>query len=67
MSKIIISELDRRINRSTVLCFDTAMRRIQKYIVKNIDETFPSKEFSDWCNSDTDKPFVWNKNRYHWS
>ena len=67
MSKYKINEIDQLVNKDKTLATDTAINRIKAYILKAIDPTFPIHEFDDWCNSDTEKPFKWNKNTYHWS
>lgn len=66
MTRHYISEIDRKVNRGQEVGCNSALRRIQKYIVKHIDETFPPDEFMDWVNSDDEKPFRWNNRLYYW-
>jgi hypothetical protein len=48
------------------MCFDVALQKVQNYIKKTIDPSFSESEFEKWCNSDSEKPFKWNKNTYYW-
>lgn len=66
MRKINVCEIDSQINKD-VISLDTAMERVYNYIVEQIDPTFPTEEFTEWVNSDEEKPFRWNKKLYHWS
>lgn len=67
MSKYVIADIDRQVCKGSCISLDTAMRKVQNYIIKHIDATFPCSDFKTWYCSDSDKPFVWNGNRYHWS
>lgn len=65
--KYVIAEIDIAVNKDEVHSLETALRRIYKYINKNIDDTLPEDQFKKWCDSSDDKPLVWNKNRFYWS
>lgn len=67
MRKYIIADIDKKVCKGGCASFTTAMRRIEKYIIENIDETFPIEQFKEWYNGDSEKPFIWNKKSYHWS
>ncbi len=66
MSKFIINEIDREVNTDKTISTQVAIGRVKSYIIKKIDPTFPKEAFDDWCDSDSDEPFRWNKNSYHW-
>lgn len=66
MRKYYISEIDLEVNEGRSICLDVAMKRVQRHIAETIDLTFPAKEFTDWCDSDTEKPFKWGSALYYW-
>lgn len=67
MSNVDICELDKKLNQGRCLSAERALKRVEAYIIKTIDPTFPEKEFMDWVDSDSDKPFRWNKVCYYWN
>lgn len=64
--KISISAIDKKVNHG-VCGFEPAMKKVEKYIIKNYDKGFEIKLFREWLNSTDDKPFKSNKNTYYWS
>lgn len=67
MSKYVIADIDNAVNEGRNIQLEVAMRRIIKYITETIDAKFCAEDFKEWYNSDSEKPFVCNNNRYHWS
>lgn len=66
MRKYYISDLDIEVNEGRSICFDIAMSRVYKHIVKKIDSTFPESKFIDWYMDGADKSFRWNSINYYW-
>lgn len=66
MSKYSIAELDERVNGDKIISLPSALKEIEKYIIKNIDANFEVKKFHNWLDSSDEKPFRCNKNRYFW-
>ncbi len=66
MRKHYISEIDIRVNKSPVMSFDYAMKRIEDYIIKHIDPDFNTAEFKIWYSDGADKAFICNSIRYYW-
>lgn len=66
MSKIVIVELDKIVNKGKLIQLDRAMKNVTKYIIKNIDSTFCYKSFEEWLESGDEHPFKWGKNTYYW-
>lgn len=64
--KYYICQLDQQVNKGKNASLDTALRNVLKYIQKQIDDTFPEREFMDWVDSDSTKAFKWNRNRFYW-
>lgn len=67
MSKYVIADIDKSVCGGGCISLDAAMRKVQNYIIKNIDETFDVDQFKDWYSGESEKPFVWNNNRYYWA
>jgi len=66
MSKYIICDIDKMVNKNKQIQLDKALLNVSKHIEKNIDKTFPYDIFKEWLDSGGDKPFKWGKNTYHW-
>lgn len=67
MSKYFIDSLDKKVCKGEAVSFDRAMRLVERYIVKNIDPTFPVEKFREWVDSDAESPFKHSRNHYYWS
>lgn len=66
MKRINVCDIDKMLNTNTVP-LDIALKKIENHIVQEIDPTFPVEEFEAWVDSDTDRPFRWNRKLYLWS
>lgn len=66
MSKVVICELDKKVNEGKNVQLPEALTRIMNYIVKEIDPSFDKEGFKEWLDSGEDKPFKSGKNRYYW-
>lgn len=66
MSRYIICEIDKEVNKDKQVQLDKALKNVAKYITKTIDETFPLDKFQEWLDDGEDKPFEWNGNKYYW-
>jgi hypothetical protein len=66
MSRYIICEIDKEVNKDKQVQLDKALKNVAKYITKTIDETFPEDKFQEWLDSGEDAPFEWNHNKYYW-
>lgn len=64
--RINVCELDKKINAEKNISAEQSVKNIARHILKKIDETFPEKEFFEWVNSDSEKPFKHNRNSYYW-
>lgn len=51
---------------SNAMSFDSWVNKVEKYIIKNYDNTFPIDKFKEWYDSDSDEPFKWGKYKYYW-
>lgn len=67
MSKYYICDLDKNVNGQQIIDVETALSKVEQFILKTIDPTFPIDQFREWTRSDSEKPFRWNHNRYYWS
>lgn len=65
MTKYYLSSIDTKVNKTIVGC-DEALKNIKQYILQDIDPTFPESEFNKWVDSDSEKPFRWNRNLFYW-
>lgn len=66
MSRVVISDLDEKVNKNKSVQLPEALRRIMNYITKEIDPTFDKEGFKEWLHLGEDKPFKSGKNRYYW-
>lgn len=66
MTKYFICNIDREANAGKNVSLDTALRNIINHIKEKIDPTFPDDQFERWVDSDSEKPFRWNKRLYFW-
>lgn len=64
--RINICQIDSEINAKKEISAEQSIKRIAKHIVKKIDNSFPEKQFDEWVNSDSEKPFKWKRNSYYW-
>ena len=66
MTKYSIKEIGEKANRNySTVDFEKWLERLIKYLKKS-DKSFDEEKFSDWLDSDTEKPFISGKNRYYW-
>lgn len=65
MTRYSIAKIEQEANARS-LPLEKALRKVATYIIKKIDKDFPVKEFLDWCDSDSEKPFRSHGNIYHW-
>lgn len=65
-NRVYICNIDEQVNGGKGRDLQRALWYIERYITKNIDPTFPSIEFREWVDSDSEKPFLHNGKRYYW-